>query len=376
MIEDAFDNPEGEAMEPIDDGYDAFANVVQGLVGEHKTAMLEYWQQAIDDIERISDDGSETDVFKSTVLPLARIKKVMKTDLDVKMISAEAPILFAKGCDIFITELTMRAWIHAEENKRRTLQRSDIAMAIQKSDVFDFLIDIIPREEAQPRRSHRIHEPPSNEYSPQNSVSGFPQMGLQTLQDNTQETMPNMTNDMGGMSHALRNGLSENFNPNLGMMSLGMDQLPQQPGQNQGRSLAGHLQPSSDHVQPQQQSNQNHSDAKPGNPPETASRGLDNLSDVANLGIDVNSLGQGMNGQIPDLSYSGIEAYLETGPGKEKGPSKEDENTPGKSRPAGNYNPPAFNIKDESHEVSSHFANELPFSYNEPVDVSQFGQNF
>jgi nuclear transcription factor Y gamma len=75
---------------------------------------------------------------------------VMKADPEVKMISAEAPILFAKGCDIFITELTMRAWIHAEENKRRTLQRSDIASALSKSDMFDFLIDIVPREEANP----------------------------------------------------------------------------------------------------------------------------------------------------------------------------------------------------------------------------------
>lgn len=72
----------------------------------------------------------------------------MKADPEVKMISAEAPILFAKGCDVFITELTMRAWIHAEENKRRTLQRSDIASALAKSDMFDFLIDIVPREEA------------------------------------------------------------------------------------------------------------------------------------------------------------------------------------------------------------------------------------
>ena len=36
----------------------------------------------------------------------------MKADPEVKMISAEAPILFAKGCDIFITELTMRARAH------------------------------------------------------------------------------------------------------------------------------------------------------------------------------------------------------------------------------------------------------------------------
>ncbi len=38
------------------------------------------------------------------------------------MISAEAPVLFAKACEIFILELTLRAWMHTEENKRRTLQ--------------------------------------------------------------------------------------------------------------------------------------------------------------------------------------------------------------------------------------------------------------
>lgn len=79
----------------------------------------------------------------------------MKADPEVKMISAEAPILFAKGCDIFITELTMRAWIHAEENKRRTLQRSDIASALTRSDMFDFLIDIVPREEAASHAAKR-----------------------------------------------------------------------------------------------------------------------------------------------------------------------------------------------------------------------------
>lgn len=84
----------------------------------------------------------------------------MKTDPEVKMISAEAPILFAKGCDIFITELSMRAWIHAEENKRRTLQRSDIASALAKSDMFDFLIDIVPREEAS-SHAKRTHTQPA-----------------------------------------------------------------------------------------------------------------------------------------------------------------------------------------------------------------------
>lgn len=83
-------------------------------------------------------------------LPLARIKKIMKQDGDVKMISAEAPILFSKAAEIFISELSLRAWIHTEDNKRRTLQRNDIAMAITKYDQFDFLIDIVPRDELKP----------------------------------------------------------------------------------------------------------------------------------------------------------------------------------------------------------------------------------
>ena len=124
----------------------AVQQVNQGLVGNYRDILTTYWQQTINHLE------TETHDYKLHQLPLARIKKVMKADPDVKMISAEAPILFAKGCDIFITELTMRAWIHAEENKRRTLQRSDIASALARSDMFDFLIDIVPREEAATKR--------------------------------------------------------------------------------------------------------------------------------------------------------------------------------------------------------------------------------
>jgi hypothetical protein len=41
---------------------------------------------------------------------------------------------------MFILELTLRSWYHAEENKRRTLQRNDIAAAIMRTDIFDFLV--------------------------------------------------------------------------------------------------------------------------------------------------------------------------------------------------------------------------------------------
>lgn len=44
--------------------------------------------------------------------------------------------------------MTSRAWLVASAHKRRTLSRADIAKAIAKSDTFDFLIDIVPREMA------------------------------------------------------------------------------------------------------------------------------------------------------------------------------------------------------------------------------------
>ncbi|CAM6116721.1 unnamed protein product [Calypogeia fissa] len=99
-----------------------------------------FWQQQSQEMEQVNE-------FKNHQLPLARIKKIMKSDEDVKMIAAEAPVLFAKACEMFILELTLRSWIHTEENKRRTLQRNDIAGAITRGDIFDFLVDIVPRDE-------------------------------------------------------------------------------------------------------------------------------------------------------------------------------------------------------------------------------------
>jgi hypothetical protein len=60
--------------------------------------------------------------FKNHALPLARIKKIMKLDDEVKMIAGETPILFSKACELFIVELAYRSWVHTLENNRRTLQ--------------------------------------------------------------------------------------------------------------------------------------------------------------------------------------------------------------------------------------------------------------
>ncbi|KAL9261588.1 Nuclear transcription factor Y subunit C-1-like protein [Drosera capensis] len=110
------------------------------LLDQQQHQLQLFWNFQREEIERGND-------FKNHQLPLARIKKIMKADEDVRMISAEAPVLFAKACELFILELTIRSWLHAEENKRRTLQKNDIAAAITRTDIFDFLVDIVPRDE-------------------------------------------------------------------------------------------------------------------------------------------------------------------------------------------------------------------------------------
>ncbi|CAD6265913.1 unnamed protein product [Miscanthus lutarioriparius] len=80
-------------------------------------------------------------------LPLARIKKIMKADADVKMVAAEAPAVFARACEMFILELTLRAWLHADGARRRTLQRGDVTAAIHSTETYDVLTDIVPEEE-------------------------------------------------------------------------------------------------------------------------------------------------------------------------------------------------------------------------------------
>lgn len=111
-------------------------------------------------------------------LPLARIKKIMKSDEDVKvrrcrcrcllcpsfplhstqMIKPEVLELFEKACELFIRELTAMTWRRVEALGRRIIQRSDIEATICEDSMYDFLIDIVPRPE--PPATTLLHQDP------------------------------------------------------------------------------------------------------------------------------------------------------------------------------------------------------------------------
>ncbi|VDM49291.1 unnamed protein product [Toxocara canis] len=124
-----------------------------GAYDVHKE-LASFWPRVKDKIDAL-DHATLREANRHQELPLARIKKIMKLDDDVKhqMISAEAPVLLAKAAEIFIEELTLRSWMHTEESKRKTLQKSDISQAVSRYEQFDFLIDIVPRDDT--RRSNQ-----------------------------------------------------------------------------------------------------------------------------------------------------------------------------------------------------------------------------
>ncbi|KAI8801426.1 histone-fold-containing protein [Cladochytrium replicatum] len=190
-------------------------NVDMGVNSDNSQPSLQnqllaaFWSNQITNVEHTEPD------FKTHALPLARIKKVMKSDEDVKllMISAEAPIMFAKACEIFIEELTLRAWMHAEENKRRTLQKSDVAMAVSKSDQYDFLIDIVPREldvAKGPRQTNleELYQEPWAEYHDN-------QMPYQHVHapGNQKPPSPALTQHHAQITHPIRSPSPSNTSP-------------------------------------------------------------------------------------------------------------------------------------------------------------------
>eukprot|EP00462_Mataza_sp_D1_P021242 CAMPEP_0175136854 /NCGR_PEP_ID=MMETSP0087-20121206/9501_1 /TAXON_ID=136419 /ORGANISM="Unknown Unknown, Strain D1" /LENGTH=283 /DNA_ID=CAMNT_0016419645 /DNA_START=22 /DNA_END=873 /DNA_ORIENTATION=- len=117
---------------------------------DYLAMMKGFWQKELAKIDQIDFNNLKHP------LPLARIKKIMKSDEDVRMISQEAPILFSKACELFVLDLTIRAWSHTDQNNRRTLQRSDVAAAINSNEMFDFLVDLVPRDEPEAAPSSSI----------------------------------------------------------------------------------------------------------------------------------------------------------------------------------------------------------------------------
>ena len=119
----------------------------------------DYWPNQTKIIQQKSIEFSDNpedakDYINSVEMPLARIKKIMRLDENCTTISNEVPLLMAKACQLMIQEMTARAWIQTEESNRCTITKTDIVKAVAEYDIYDFLIDIVPREEFVENKSN------------------------------------------------------------------------------------------------------------------------------------------------------------------------------------------------------------------------------
>ncbi|XP_052722030.1 chromatin accessibility complex protein 1-like [Crassostrea angulata] len=86
----------------------------------------------------------QTEKDGQCVLPLSRIRTIMKSSPDVGSISHEALFLTGKATEMFVKNL---ATISREKSKdKMNVNYKDLAEVVNSDDVLQFLQDIIPRK--------------------------------------------------------------------------------------------------------------------------------------------------------------------------------------------------------------------------------------
>ncbi|KAF7823579.1 nuclear transcription factor Y subunit gamma [Senna tora] len=67
-------------------------------------------------------------------------------DLEILNSTEESRVVLKKAAEIFIEELSLRAWVRTGEKNKNTLERNDFVEEINENKVYDFLADILPMD--------------------------------------------------------------------------------------------------------------------------------------------------------------------------------------------------------------------------------------
>jgi len=151
--------------------HDALAGLPRRLISKNESREPEapeltfsldaFWSETKSNIESL--DAVDEYQYKSQELPLTRVKRLMKLDDHVKLVSIEAPIVLAKASELMIQELCLRSWKLTSDSNRRVLQATDIQKAAKLDEMFDFLIDILTAEDLTTHHVEKMHaEKPSD----------------------------------------------------------------------------------------------------------------------------------------------------------------------------------------------------------------------
>ncbi|CAN6335792.1 unnamed protein product [Urochloa humidicola] len=101
-----------------------------------KQTIQEFWRKKQDEIEAIED-------FRKHPIPMRRLKKVVNAKKGKIMMRTDSPSFLTKACELFVQELSFRAWMCATSHGRRIILDSDIAEAIASSKSYGFLNNVL-----------------------------------------------------------------------------------------------------------------------------------------------------------------------------------------------------------------------------------------
>jgi len=83
-------------------------------------------------------------------LPLARVKRIMKTDPDVKYLSNEAATLITRATELFVEYFANSAYVEiAAPEGRKILQYKDLSRIVKDIECLEFLSVIIPEKKTR-----------------------------------------------------------------------------------------------------------------------------------------------------------------------------------------------------------------------------------
>eukprot|EP01031_Cornospumella_fuschlensis_P024368 gene24368-29461_t len=97
-----------------------------------------------------ADEQGESEPGAELIFPLARIKKLMKYDPDVKNVSKEATVAVTKCTEMFLARLALKAFAYTNMRSAKTVTADDLLQAIHTIEAFDFLIDDFPKKTRAP----------------------------------------------------------------------------------------------------------------------------------------------------------------------------------------------------------------------------------
>ncbi|XP_059052525.1 DNA polymerase epsilon subunit 4 [Achroia grisella] len=82
---------------------------------------------------------NKSEVIRSTRLPMARIKNIMKMDPDVSVVSGDAVFLVTKATELFLETIAKETYSYTASNKRKLISKKDLDLIINKVDCLCFL---------------------------------------------------------------------------------------------------------------------------------------------------------------------------------------------------------------------------------------------